>query len=150
MGGEQLAQRRRAGLLFAFDEHGDADRGLAVERPHRRQMCCDTGLVVGSAAAVQPAVALGRLERCGDPLARVALGLHVVVGVQQDGRRAGRGGVAGYDGRGTALADDAHIVEPDSGEQVGDRLCAAVHLVATTRVGPYRLDADQIFEIRTD
>ena len=37
--------------------------GLPPMRPERRQMRCDTGLVVGGAAAVEPAVALGGLER---------------------------------------------------------------------------------------
>ncbi len=82
------AQRRRAGLLLALDEDRDAHRRVAAERADRRQMRCDAGLVVGGAAAVEPAVALGRLERRRVPLAAVALGLHVVVGVQQHRRRA--------------------------------------------------------------
>ena len=46
----------------------------------------DAGLVVGGAAAVEPSVADGRLERRGLPQGLVARGLHVVVRVEQDGR----------------------------------------------------------------
>ena len=88
MRGQQRAQRRRARLLLALDEHRHADGRVAVVCPERRQMRCDACLVVGGAAAVQPAVALGRLERRRRPLAAITLGLHVVVGVQQHRRRA--------------------------------------------------------------
>ena len=50
----------------------------------------DAGLVVGGAAAVEATVALGGLERRARPGRVLARRLHVVVRVQEDGRRAGR------------------------------------------------------------
>ena len=52
-------------------------------------MCAiDAGLVVGGAAAVEAVAAHGRLERRRVPVVVVAGRLHVVVGVEQDGRPA--------------------------------------------------------------
>ena len=51
----------------------------------------DAGLVVGGAAAVEPAVALGRLERRAVPVLVVAGRLHVVVRVEHDRGRDPRG-----------------------------------------------------------
>ena len=86
-----VEQRRRAvgaDLLLALDEHHDADRQVVAVRPDRGQVGGDAGLVVGGAAAVEAAVALGRLERRRVPVGVVVLGLHVVVGVEQHRRRA--------------------------------------------------------------
>ena len=87
-----LAQQRGEGvgadLLLALDEHRDADRQVVAVHPQRAEVGRDPGLVVGGAARVQAAVALGRLERRGVPLGVVVLGLDVVVGVEQHGRRA--------------------------------------------------------------
>ena len=110
-------------------------------------MRCDSGLVVGGAAAVEAAVALGGLERRRHPLAVIALGLHVVMGVQQHGRRSRRRRVPGDDGRGAALADDLHVREPGLGQQLCHRLGAALHFAAAGRVGPHRLDAHQVFQV---
>ena len=108
---EQSAQRRRARLLLALDEHRHADRRLPAVRPKRCQMRCDARLVVGAPATVQAAVTLGRLERRRRPLAVVALRLHVVMGIQQHRRRSRRSRVPGDDGRRTAFADDPHVAE---------------------------------------
>ncbi len=70
----------------------DADGRVAAVGPKRRQMRCDACLVVGGAATVEPAVALGGLERRRVPLRVIAFGLHVVVGVQQHRRRSGGAG----------------------------------------------------------
>ena len=145
--GQQSTQRGRPGLLLALDEDRHTHRRLTVERPHRRQMSCDTGLVVGGAPPVEPAIAFGGLERLRVPLAVIAFRLHVVVGVEQHGRGTRRGRMAGDDGRCAALADDADVVETDPREQIGDRTGTAVHLVAARRVGPHRRNADQVFEV---
>src|SRR4051812_50082012 len=93
--------------------------------PERRQMRCDPCLVVGTAATVQPAVALGRLERRRLPLTVLAFGLYVVMGVQQYRRGAGRGGGPGGDGRGAALAGDLPLVQNGLGEKPFPPFCAA-------------------------
>ena len=81
----------------------------------------DPGLVVGGAAAVEAAVALGRLERRAVPVGVVAGRLHVVVGVEHDGRRALGPGDVPDDGRGAALADDLDL-EALGAQQLGGRL----------------------------
>ena len=91
-------------------------------RPKRRQMRCDTGLVVGAAAPVESAVAFGRLERRRRPLGGIAFGLHVVVGVQQHGRRSRRRRMPGDDGGRTALADDLHVIKTGLRQQIRRRL----------------------------
>ncbi len=63
--GEQRRQRRRADLLLALEEQHDADRRPAAEGPQHGEVHEHAGLVVGGAAAVQPAVALGRPRRAG-------------------------------------------------------------------------------------
>lgn len=104
VGRKQSGERGRTGFLFALDEHRHADGRPAAMCPKGRQMRCDTGLVVGAAAAVEPPVTFGGLERRRRPLAAVALGLHVVMGIQQHGRRAGRRGMARDDrGRSPSL-----------------------------------------------
>ena len=55
--------------------------------------------------------------------------------------------MAGDDGRRAAFADDADVAEAASRQQIGDGVGTAVHLVAAGRVGPHRLDADQVFEV---
>ena len=58
--GEQRGQGRRADLLLALDEQHDADRRPTVEGPQHREVHQHAGLVVGGAASVEAAVALGR------------------------------------------------------------------------------------------
>ena len=128
----------------------DADRRLAAVRPKRRQMRCDTGLVVGAAPAVQPPVALGRLEGRRVPLAAVAFGLYVVVRVQQHrGRARGRGMPGDHGGR-AAFADDTHIAKTGLGQQVRYRLGAAVYLIATGWIGPRDSIRTEILEVSPD
>ena len=75
-------------LLLTFDEDGYPHGQRVSVGSYRCQMGRDACLVVGGTASVQPPVALRRLERLGVPRAVIALRLYVVVGVQQDGRRA--------------------------------------------------------------
>ena len=88
--GEELRERPGTGLLLPLDEQSDAEvEVISQRRPSRAQRCDmrhDSGLVVRGAAAVQAAAADGRRERRGLPQRLVADRLHVVVGVEQDGR----------------------------------------------------------------
>ena len=111
----------------------------------------DAGLVVGGAAAVETAAALGRLERRGVPVGGVVLGLHVVVGVEQHRRRALRPGLVRDHRRGAALgAHDVDVGEALGPEQLGHGLGAALHLAGPRRVGTDRLDPDQVLEVVAD
>ena len=92
---EDGAERRRAGLLLALDEDGDADRQVAGVGAQRRDVRHDARLVVGGAAAVEAPVALLGLEGRAVPVGVVAGRLHVVVRVERHRRgtlRARRGG----------------------------------------------------------
>ena len=107
IGLEEGAEGRRPGLLLALDEQGHADAERVAEHlgdgRDRADVRHDARLVVGGAAAVQPAVAFVGDERLGLPQGRVPRRLHVVVGVQQDrsafpsaaGRRATTAGPPG-------------------------------------------------------
>ncbi len=113
-------------------------------------MRCDTGFVVSGAATVKAPVTLGGLERRGVPLGWIAFGLHVMVGVQQNRRRT-RGWRIVRDHRGrTAFSDDPDLGKARFRQQLCHGLGAAVHFVAPRRVGPHRLDADQILQIGPD
>ena len=106
VGGQQLGVRLRvplqtagALLLRALGDHLDGDRHAAVrlERAQREQVHDQAALAVGRAAPVPAAVALGQLERRGEPGGLVQRRLHVVVRVEQHGRGAGRAGQAAVD-----------------------------------------------------
>src|SRR5262249_43733451 len=106
---QQGLQRVGAILLLALDEDDDADRQRVTERPQSGDVCHNSGLVVGGAAPVEPAVALDRHERVAQPLRDVADGLDVVVSVEQHGRRPGRGRPAAHHGRLAATTEDPHV-----------------------------------------
>lgn len=83
---EDRGQRVGPDLLLTLDEDRDPDGQLPRVRPQRRQMGHDPGLVVGRAPAVEPTIAFGRLEGWAVPECVVAGRLHVVVGIEHDGR----------------------------------------------------------------
>src|SRR5699024_12000303 len=119
-------------------------------RSERSEVRGDTGLVVGGAPPVQPVTALGRFERRRVPERVIALGLYVVVRVQQYGRRSGRRGMmSDHRWRTPGLGDDADLGETGIAEQLGNRIGTALHLVSTVGIGPHRLDTDEILEIGT-
>ena len=88
------------GLLLALDENLDADRDVTAQRLQGAGVDDQSGLVVGGAATVDPAVRLGGGdERVGVPALLRRGRLHVVVRVQQHRRRAGRRRDLGPHGR---------------------------------------------------
>ena len=103
----------------------------------------DACLVVCCAAAVEAVALAGCDEGVGVPQVEVAGGLHVVVGVGQDGRVAFCGGAGGDDGGhallfgavcgGVGGAFDAYVVEACLGCERGDCLGAAVYLGEVVR-----------------
>ena len=112
MKGQQSAQGRRAAFLLTLDEDRHSHRRLAVVGAKSREVRCDAGFVVGSTAAVKPAVALSRHKRWRIPLPSITFGLNVVMGVQQNCRSTRwRGMMGDHRGR-TALAHDLDFGEP--------------------------------------
>jgi hypothetical protein len=83
---------RAADLLFALDEELNVQGQAAFlgrEGLGGLQHQVDRPLVVGDAAAADHVAVDAQLERGSQPFRRIAGGLHVVVPVHQDGRRAG-------------------------------------------------------------
>ena len=131
--GEQPLQARRADLLLALDEDGDAHRRMPVERPQRRQVHREAALVVRRPAPVQALAPLGGDERCRQPGRRVALGLDVVVRVEADGRGPGRGGVAADHRRHPVGGDDPYVGAAGARQEGGDGFGRRLHLVRDGR-----------------
>ena len=84
----ELGEVGGGALLLALDQELHRDGHVVPERPQRGGVDHDPRLVVGGAAPVQAAVADLGFERRRVPLLERAFRLDVVVGVQQDGRRA--------------------------------------------------------------
>ncbi len=148
---EEGGQRRRADLLLALDEHLHVARqfaGGAQPGPDRGDVRDRARLVVGGAAAEQPAVVLAGFERIARPARHVPGRLHVVVRVEQDGGRVGAVGPLADDVRETAVdAELAHVVEPGVAHEIGDRRRARVDVVEVLGVGADARDADQSLEL---
>ena len=125
------------------------DRRAAAVRAQHREVGHHTRLVVGGAAAVEPAVAFRRLERRARPLVVPAGGLDVVVGVEQHrGAAFGPGEMRDDRGRATLRRDDPDLGGARPARQLGDGLRAAAGVLGVGRVGPDAGDADESFEVR--
>ena len=117
---QERGERRRADLLLALDEHRDADAEVVAEHPQRADVRDDARLVVRRAAAVQPPVALGRLERraCPSPRRPPAAG-------RRGGRRAARSARPRGAGRRATTAGRAARHARAPGRRRGPRRAAA-------------------------
>ena len=129
VGGERLRvgpdvrrQVRAADLLLTLEEEPHVERQRALlgqELPAGLDREVRRPLVVGGTAAAHPVLAgrrvgvAGQLERRGHPLRQVAGGLHVVVAVDQDGRRPGPVEPGADHGRVAAGLDDLGVGEVD-------------------------------------
>ena len=119
-------------------------------RAQRGQVHRDAGLVVGGAAAVEPAVPFGRLERVAIPVRGLARRLDVVVRVQQDGGGTRRAGPAAEHG-GTAVPGGHHVDLGQAGlaQQRGDLGGAGPHVPRGGRVRRHRRDPHQALQVGT-
>ena len=147
VGFEEGDEGGRACLLFTLDEELHAELEVIaeslVEGCERGKVHEDACFVVCCAAAVESVALTGCDEGVGVPQVEVAGGLHVVVGVEQDGRVAFCGGAGGDDGGhallfgavcgGVGGAFDAYVVEACLGCERGDCLGAAVYLGEVVR-----------------
>ena len=119
---EEGPQALRAGLLLPFDEEHDLARRPAVVREERGEVRGDAGLVIRCPPAVQPAIALDRLEGIRGPALARTFGLHVVVRVEQHLPRARGAGDAADHRRMAALARRIQhaALDPGASERSGD------------------------------
>ena len=93
---EEFQQVARTDFFFTFDQHFHVDRQriprLQVSR-HGAQLSGNGALVIGGAAAKQPAVPARQRPGVGFPVvlrvADLVDRLHVVMGIQEDRRLAG-------------------------------------------------------------
>ena len=148
--GEQRAQRRRAGLLLPLDEHRHPDR---ADRRHARGRPPDA-LRCRPCRRRYPGRTAGRrvpsVRTAATPTATASpSGCTSWWAYSSTVGAPGGRGMACDDRRRAACADDADVAETRFRQQLRHRFGAAVHLVAAGRVGPHRLDADQILEIGT-
>jgi hypothetical protein len=143
------AQVLGARFLLALDEHGNADRRLAVERAERRDVRDDSGFVVLDAAPVQAAVPERRRERRRPPLRLRSRRLHVVVRVKENRGRAGRR-LHVSDDSGMALrAQDLHV-RAHRAEHRRDRLGRTLERLFRPILRADRWDRDERLEVFTD
>ena len=115
----QIAPR----LLLSLHQHLDPDRRLTAEEAQRGGDDHHAGLVVGGTAAIHAPIANLRLEGVHVPPLLQGRGLDVIVGVEQDRRRARGRRDLGVDG---GIAP-GHVEQPGTGdavalEQIDDRL----------------------------
>jgi hypothetical protein len=154
---QELGEVRRAGLLLALDQHldrhrgrGGAARGQVRLQPERVEE--HLSLVVGRAAADDLVAALDRFERVGLPLSERFDRLHVVVAVDDHGRRGGIGrGPLGEHGRqaggvlGAGLPD-LHDGEPGLAQMRSQPFRGTPHVTAARGVTGDRRDREPLLQ----
>ena len=117
MGADEIVEVFAPDLLFAFENDLDVHRQAAVllqVRLDRLEVHEHLALVVGGAARVDLAVADGRLERRRLPQVQGIDRLHVVVAVEQDGRRPGRPQPVAVDDRIAGRLEQPDVLQPDA------------------------------------
>ncbi len=127
---------RGADFLLALEHDLHVDRqpaGLLQMRFDRLEVHEDLALVVGRAARVDLAVADRGLERRRFPQVHRIDRLHVVVAVEEDGRRAFRAQPVAVDDRIAWRVDQAHVAEADAAHLVGGPLGAAADVGGVLR-----------------
>ncbi len=145
--GQERGQARRARLLLPVHQHDhiDGQAGAALGQAAQRGTQHEDGaLVVGRPAADQGVTADHRGVRWRRPQRRVALGLHVVVQVEQDGRPA-RAGVAprGQHHRVPAGGGHLDVGQARVAQFGGDQSGRGAHVRLPGRVGRHRGHPDQ-------
>ena len=152
VGVEERGERRRTDLFLALDEHDDVDRQVLAEDRQRTEVDRDAGAVVRGTAAVDAVAANLGLVGIHAPAAQLAHRLHVVVRVQQDGRRAlnvrrvrDEGGLA----LGTIRSGLAqHLgLQAEGGETLADVLSAAFHVGRVCGIRRHRRNRDELREL---
>ena len=128
---DEIVEVDAAHLFFAFEEELDVHRQAAVlfqMRLDGLEVHEHLALVVGRAARVELAVADGGLERRRLPQVERIHRLHVVVPVEEDGRRARRAQPVAVDDRVARRVDELHVLETDAPHLIAAPLRAAPHV----------------------
>jgi hypothetical protein len=130
---EELAEVLGADLLFPLDDELDVARnaagGLQVAGD-RRHVRHHAGLVVGGAAAIEASLALRGLERGREPFLGAPGRLHVVVPIQEDGRRVRLLDPVAVDvGVDARDLQHLHVLDAGPAHDLGRGLGRAAHLL---------------------
>ena len=152
VGVEERRERGRTDLFLALDEHDDVDLQVLTQDGQGAKVDRNAGTVIGRAAAVDAVAANLGLVGVHAPAAQLAHRLHVVVRVQQNGRRAlnmrrvgDEGGLAlGAVFR--SLAQDLGL-QAESGETLTDVLSAALHVGRVRGIRRHRRNRDELREL---
>ena len=146
--GQEIAQVGTADLLLAFEQafHVDWQRARRAQ-PAFERLDVDEHLplVVGSAAAIETAVAQRRLERRRCPFVERLGRLDVVVAVDQKCRGARRMQPVRRDDRMASRASDPHVLQADHAQVVGQPRRASPQILGVPRL---RADAGKADERR--
>jgi hypothetical protein len=139
-----------AHFLFTFDQKFDIQRQCAVH--------CAQGfdgfdvhihltLIVGGAAAVEIAVAEGRLERRARPQLERIGGLHVIVSIAQDGGLAECMKPVGIYQRMFGGGDDFDVLHPNDAQALGHKFGGAADIALMFRQRAHAGDTQEIFQL---
>ena len=127
----ELVEVQAADFLFTLEKHFDVERqtaGLLHVRFDSLEVHEDLPFVVGRAARVDLVLAHGRFERRRFPEVDRIDGLHVVVAVEEDRRRAWRIQPFAVDDRVARRFEQPHVLEADALHVIGAPLGRAPHV----------------------
>ena len=143
---EDFFEAGAAGFLFAFNDELQVRPLVSEQLAHLLRcgdMRDDARLVVGGSASVEPVAADFGFERCALPQGLAHRGLHVVVGVEQDGRLVGTGEAFGVDrGPSARREQELDIGEARFGKHGLYGFCAVHHELLVKIVKTDGRDAD--------
>ena len=143
---------RGSDLFLALDEDNDVDGQVSAQDRQRAQVDDYAGAVIGGAATVDAIATHLGLVGVHAPAVQLAHGLDVVVGVQEDGRRALNAGSMSHDGRlalraiGGLLTEDLRL-QAQGLETLAQVLGAALQVGGVRRVRRHRRNRDQLGEL---
>ena len=147
---DEVVEVGRADLFFPLEDDLHVDRQPAVllqVRFNRLEVHEDLPLVVGRAARVDFAVADGRLEGRGFPQLDRVDRLHVVVAVEEDGRRARRAQPVAVDDREAGRVDQLDVLQPDAAHLLRRPVRAALHVGRVLRQRADAGDGEVLLEL---
>ena len=136
MGLDEVVEVGGPDFLLAFEDDLHVDRelpGLLQVRLDGLEVHEDLALVVGRAARVDLAVANGGFKRRRLPQLERVDRLHVVVAVEEDGRRALGAQPVAIDDRVAWCLDEADVVEADASHLLGGPLGTAADVAGMLR-----------------
>ena len=148
---EERRERGRTDLFLTLDEHDDVDRQILAKDRQGTQVHRNAGAIVGRTAAINAVSTNLRLVGIHAPAAQLTHRLHVVMGVEQNGRGAldairmsDEGGLA-LSPVGGGFAQDLGI-QSKGREALADMLGAALHVGGVRGIRRHRRNRHKLRE----